>query len=73
MRKIDLGGGRVMSVAEPKENVAAADAAVAEILGIAVDAIKAQRKALASYDNHSVTPCRGIWRLDTGLGNDPKG
>ena len=51
MRKIDLGGGRVMSVAEPKENVAAADAAVAEILGIAVDAIKAQRKALASYDN----------------------
>ena len=39
MRKIDLGGGRVMSVAEPKENVAAADAAVAEILGIAVDAI----------------------------------
>ena len=51
MRKIDLGGGRAMSVAEPKENVAAADAAVAEILGIAVDAIKAQRKALASYDN----------------------
>lgn len=50
-RSIDLRNGQQLRLVEPTQNVDASDEAIAAILGVGADVVKAQREGLASFDD----------------------